>query len=237
MSEESDDNFVLRDWVRKQIEAGDDPEVLKTVLKNRGMDPDIVKRVLSLVKNNPLAKKAEVPVAKPKKIFTNNALKSEVEKIFSDNLSVIASSNMNRLNEAKLAEISERNSAADAVDGGVSHKKAVKKNVNKYVLKKKPVKNAVTAEMDESQLKEPREAAEIESGGSFKEESIFSLFVAQVRGYFSRIKIGSPKLTDYIFDTRIVIFTGIAVAVLIIALLASFGLNWYADRMAQSVLK
>lgn len=232
MLEESDDNSVLRDWVRKQLEAGDDLKVLKTVLKNRGMDPAIVDDVLSSIKQNHPAKKAEVSLSEPKKTFINTTLKDDVEKILFS-----AKSDSSAKHDSNPAENSVGSSvkSSDAVGGKVLIvKKASGKGLHAKKENKKSKENiSETVEIKEHAAKK----AQLEQNPVVERESIFSLFKGRAREYLSGIKFGSPKITEYIFDTRVVLLTGIAVAILIIALLLSFGLNWYADRVAKSVLK
>lgn len=234
MSEESGDNSVLRGWVRKQLEAGDDPKVLKTALKNRGMDPAIVDDVLSsiTIKKNPPAKKAEVSLSEPKKTFINTTLRDDVEKIlFSAKPDSSAKHDLNSAENSAGSSVEP----SDAIGGKVlMAKKASGKGLHAKKENKKSEENiSETVEIKEYAAKK----AQLEQNPVVEKESIFSLFKERAREYLSGIKFGPPKITEYIFDTRIVLLTGIAAAILIIALLASFGLNWYADRVAKSVLK
>lgn len=71
---------ALTCWVKKSLESGDNPEIIKEALKNRGHDPAIVD---ILIKSN-VSKKKKIPVfPEPKKeqVTHNAGLKAEVETI------------------------------------------------------------------------------------------------------------------------------------------------------------
>ncbi len=73
-----DDEGLLGNWVKKSLEAGDDPEVIKAALKNQGHDSGIVDIVLKAG----IMQKKDIPEKKLsiRKIY-NSELKAEVEGI------------------------------------------------------------------------------------------------------------------------------------------------------------
>ncbi|MBU4245737.1 MAG: hypothetical protein ABIF85_07155 [Nanoarchaeota archaeon] len=218
MAEQSSEDIFIQDWVKKQLESGDDPEILKTVLKNRGMNSGVVDLVRSSLKKGPQDKKSDHMLIQPKKEFMNIGLKKEVDDI-------IFSSNVPKADSAESADSKELKAEA---------KKDARKNKAPELKKEseREEKLSEKAEIIESQ----KIAVRSNQFQQSPEKSILSLFLDRVRVFMSGIKLGSPKITEYFFDTRVVILAGIAVAILIIALLISFGLNWYADWAARSVL-
>ncbi len=238
MADDGDD-FFLRDWVRKQLEAGDNPEVLKTVLKNRGMDVHIVDSVLSSIKKNPKAEKTESLRVEPKKTFVDLTLRKDVEKILSskhcdeeeDEKPVKTAqqpeSHFAFAKHRSLAEPGRKPLKEDKIYGA-----GVKTEI--CGAEEKTEKTPAKAEI---KISEPQQkTVQAEHNPEPAPKSLFALFLERVKDYFSGIKFSSPKISEYIFDTRIVLLTGIAVAILIIALLLSFSLDWYADKLAKNVL-
>ncbi len=178
------EEFVLGRWVRKQLEEGDDPDVLRAALKNRGLDPDIVGHVLSSFKKNPARKKEpEEKKVSPEK-FCNHALKREVDDLLASAPAENPVSEDSAVNEARVQGKTETN-----------------------------------------RIKKPQE------------ESLFSLFLRRVFECFPHVKVKLPDLSALLFDRRIAVISGILVAIVIISLLISYGLEWYADRMARAVLQ
>ncbi len=182
--------FVLGKWVREQLEKGDDPEILKTTLKNRGLDPSVVGHVVASLKKNTLPKKE--PAAEKKELlktsYFNNSLKDEVDKILSAPQPV------------------EKENVASA-------------KFPKHPLFAKPQKNACPEKIPETPIR----------------ESIFSILKNRIFESLPQGKIKFPSLSSPLFG-RIVIIAAIIIAILIFALLVSYGLDWYAGRMARNVL-
>ncbi len=219
MPASNSDEFVLGKWVRKQLEAGDSPEILKQTLKNRGLDPDIVDHVLSSLKKHPLNTKKEPVSEEPPKPVYNDALKHEVDEI---------------LYSPQPAEPAPVLKNPDIPEG--KHPRAKKTNVEKAAI---PVKTSATQKAAVA-LKAPVKVIEKKPASHeiSEKESIFSLLYERVSDSLSsalgRIKL--PKLSSVFFNEKIVIVAAVAAALIIFALLASYGLEWYADRMARNVL-
>jgi|GEM_PF-1975984 len=229
MANQSDEGFVLSSWVKKQLDAGDDPKVLKTVLKNRGMDISIVDDVLSSLNKNPPAS-AEVSLPEPKKTFINTTLKDDVDKILFSAKPGSSSKNDPMASEKPAV------SSVKTFGGACENALMLEKSSGKGIHAEKENKKSEEIISETAEIKEPaEEKPRAEQNQVVEKESIFSLFAGRVRERLSGIKIDSPKMAEYIFDTLIVLLTGIAVAILLFALLISFGLNWYADWMARSV--
>ena len=210
MTGQGDDAFVLRDWVRKQLETGDDPEVLKAVLKNRGLDPNIVDNVLVLLSfsKKPVLNESPEEKKEPQKKFYNHALKREVDLI-------LASPENTILPHYQESPLEEKQQPSDIV------------------------KENVPENFQEAVAEEPENNIPVKPDGvsGKSEESLLSLFRKRVSDAISRIHIRTPGLPSFIMGGNIVILLGIIVAVLIVAYLFSFGMNWYADRMARAVLQ
>lgn len=206
--------FVLGKWVREQLEKGDDPEILKATLKNRGLDPSVVSHVVASLKKNPLPKKEPIPEKneEPKKSYLNDSLKGEVDRILSAPL------------PAQIPQ-EEPEKDADAIE------KIPKPSFFAKLKKKIP---QVKAREEKIQEVKPPEENSFESS---PKESILSLLKNRILEIVSQLsgKIHLPTISSNLFG-RTVFMIAILFAILIVALFASYGLNWYADRMAREVL-
>lgn len=207
---------VLREWVRRQLEEGDSPEVLKAALKNRELNPAIVDRVLASLKRHPPAKKEEESeeMGDSSKEFYNYALKSEVDNILSSAKPVDSDYFYRAPESAQTIHAKESKKT--------SHKK------EERLVKQKRVAG--------EKRQESNQITEEGSIGMPREESLFSLFVKRACRCVPRINLRFPRASAFLFNSKVVIVLGIMVAVLLVTLLVSFGLDWYADRLARSVL-
>lgn len=223
MAGQSGDDYVLRDWLKKQLESGDGPEILKTVLKNRGINPDIVDSVRLPIKKGAKDTPAIVAPIQPKKEFVDSGLKNEADSIRFSSDSPDTDADSMKLSGGKVRK-------SEAKAGACSSKN------NSQNFKKETVCEEKIPEKTDL-LKPQQDSVHPKQAQQLPEESLFSLFIARIRDYLSGMKFTPPKIIEYLFDARIVVLAGIAVAIILFALLASFGLNWYADWAARSVLQ
>ncbi|VVB60874.1 Uncharacterised protein [uncultured archaeon] len=215
------DEFVLGKWVRKQLEAGDSPDILKQTLKNRGLDPDIVDHILSSLKKHPLDKKEPVPEEPPKPIY-NDALKHEVDEI---------------LYSPRAVEPVPVLKNPDIPAGKYPRmkKELAQKIANHLRVPLVPQKHIEAPKVPvDAPKKKPEPVRETPE----KEKSILSLLRERISDSLSSMlgKIRFPKRSSIFFNDKLVIMAAVAAALIIVALILSYGLNWYADRMARNVL-
>lgn len=223
------ENAAVKKWVLGRLKDGDEPEILRVALKNRGYDASIVDEIAAASSNalnvSETAKtKASQKCGERRLSGFNVALKNDITDILSAGHYPASGNKENK--EKKNAEKTEKNEKIET-----------KENLlNKQVTAPEKQKQKQNCGFENGREKRyelcaPKTAPQEEN---IEKESLWYLIVQSVLGIFSKLKF--PKIRIPAPNEIGLKYIIISFLILLLAAAVIYGLDLYADRMARNVL-